>query len=81
MRLFRYWTKEQAVEAILAIEEGMSSGAQSISYPAAGSVAYTTPEASVFILTHLYRHVDRLEGRPIDSDRPKFITMISKRAS
>ncbi|MDH0123291.1 hypothetical protein ABE562_04835 [Brucella intermedia] len=63
MKLFRRWTKPQLEEAILALEEGISSGAQSISYPAGGSLSYTSFENATNILDQLYARLDELEGK------------------
>jgi len=63
MRLFRFWTREQCTEAIIALEEGLASGAQSISYPAGGSLSYTTFENAEKLLRALYGRIDDLDGR------------------
>ncbi|MEN3142331.1 hypothetical protein ABDF71_09975 [Ochrobactrum sp. WV_118_8] len=63
MKLFRRWTKPQLEEAIFALEEGISSGAQSISYPAGGSLSYTNFENATNILDQLYARIDELEGK------------------
>lgn len=63
MKLFRRWTKPQLEEAIFALEEGISSGAQSISYPAGGSLSYTSFENATNILDQLYARLDELEGK------------------
>ncbi len=63
MKLFRRWTKPQLEEAIFALEEGISSGAQSISYPAGGSLSYTNFENATNILDQLYSRLDELEGK------------------
>lgn len=62
MKLFRRWTKAELEEAIHALEEGLSSGAQSISYPAGGSISYTNFENATNILDQLYARLDELEG-------------------
>lgn len=63
MKLFRRWTKIQLEEAIFALEEGISSGAQSISYPAGGSLSYTNFENATDILDQLYARLDELDGK------------------
>jgi len=63
MRIFRFWTREQCTEAILALEEGLASGAQSISYPAGGSLSYTSLENAEKLLCALYGRIDDLDGR------------------
>lgn len=63
MRLFRYWTREQCTEAILALEEGLASGAQNISYPAGGSLSYTNFSNAEKLLAALYRRIDDIEGK------------------
>lgn len=62
MKLFRRWTKTELEEAIRALEEGISSGAQSISYPAGGSLSYTNFENATNILDQLYARLDELDG-------------------
>ena len=66
MRLFKLWTREQCTDAILALEEGLASGAQSISYPAGGSLTQTNFENAEKILAHLYARLNDLDGK-----RPK----------
>lgn len=63
MKLFRRWTKAELEEAIRALEDGISSGAQSISYPAGGSLSYTTFENATTILDQLYSRLDDLDGK------------------
>ena len=63
MRLFRFWTREQCTDAILALEEGLASGAQNISYPAGGSLSYTNFENAEKLLSSLYRRIDELDGK------------------
>ncbi len=63
MKLFRRWTKQQLEDAIFALEEGLSSGTQSISYPAGGSLSYTTFENATTILDQLYARLDDLDGK------------------
>ena len=63
MKLFRRWTKAELEEAIRALEDGLSSGAQSISFPAGGSLSYTNFENATNILDQLYARIDELEGK------------------
>lgn len=63
MRLFRFWTRQQCTDAILALEEGLATGAQSISYPAGGSLSYTNFENAEKLLAALYARLDELEGK------------------
>lgn len=63
MRLFRLWTREQCTDAILALEEGLATGAQSISYPAGGSLSYTSLQNAEKLLRALYRRLDDIEGK------------------
>lgn len=78
MRLFRYWTREQCTEAILALEEGLATGVHSISYPAGGSLAYTSLSNASKLLQHLYSRLDDLNGK---KRRPsiQFIQHVVKR--
>jgi len=63
MRLFKLWTREQCTDAILALEEGLASGTQSISYPAGGSLTQTNFENAEKILAHLYARLDDIDGK------------------
>lgn len=78
MRLFRYWTRPECVDAIKALEEGVASGAQSIQYPSGGGMAFTTLDNASRILAHLYRRVDELDGTRSKSE-VRYIRMIPKR--
>ena len=81
MRLFRFWTKEQCTEAILALEEGIATGAQSIQYPSpsGGGMAFTSLSNATTILDHLYRRVDELDGKRRRKNDFSFIRFIPKR--
>lgn len=68
MRLFRFWTKDECIAAIRALEDGVTSGAQSIQYPSGGGMAMTTLENAAMVLDHLYRRVDELDGKPARSE-------------
>lgn len=78
MRMFRLWSKDECVQAIKALEEGIASGAQSLSYPAGGSVSYTTLENSHQILTWLYARLDEVEGARGKS-AVRFIPTVARR--
>lgn len=78
MRLFRFWTREQCTDAIFALEEGLASGAQSISYPAGGSLSYTNFENAEKLLTALYSRIDILDGKRPKA-RVKLVPFVVKR--
>jgi len=63
MNFFRYWTREQCMEASLALTEGLASGASSISYPAGGSLSYTSFENAAKLLKMLHDRIDELDGK------------------
>lgn len=63
MRLFRLWTREQCTEAILALEEGIATGVASISYPAGGTLSYTSLDNAEKLLSSLYAQLDALDGK------------------
>lgn len=63
MKLFSFWTRQQCVDAILALEEGLATGAQSISYPAGGSLSYTSFANAEKLLRGLYARVEVLDGK------------------
>lgn len=66
MRLFRMWTVQQCTDAILALEEGLALGIQSIQYPTGGGTTSTTPQNAMIVLEHLYARLDTLQGRRPD---------------
>lgn len=78
MRLFSFWTRQQCVDAILALEEGLATGAQSISYPAGGSLSYTSLANAEKLLRGLYARIEDLDGK---RRRPpvQFIPFVVKR--
>lgn len=61
-KLFRLWNKQQVEEAVLALEEGLTLGLQSIQYPTGGGSAFTTPEKAMKVLRALYARLDEIEG-------------------
>jgi hypothetical protein len=62
MRLFATWSRDQLVSAIQSLEESLTAGVQSVSNPAQGSVAYTSPENAFSILRSLYARLDEHDG-------------------
>lgn len=64
MRLFRLWTRDQCVSAITKLEQGIATGAASVSYPtAAGSVSFVSLDSASRILEHLYARLDQIDGK------------------
>ncbi|BDA85476.1 hypothetical protein Sa4125_30180 [Aureimonas sp. SA4125] len=59
---YRYWTRDELIAAVRGIEEGLSTGAASVGYSAAGTVSYVTRDNAMATLRDLYNRIDQLEG-------------------
>ncbi len=62
MRLFRTWTRDELVVAIRGLEEGLTTGAQSVGYSAAGTVVYVRRADAISVLRDLYERLDECDG-------------------
>lgn len=80
-RMFEFWSALEIREAIVALEQGISTGAASVttSGPGGGSVTWTTRDNYKALLEDLYAGWDRANGS--DNSRPavRRIRIISKR--
>lgn len=63
MNFFKYWTREECLEASRALTDGLASGAASISYPAGGSLSYTSFDNASNLLKMLHARIDQLDGK------------------
>ena len=59
---YRYWTRDELIAAVRGIEEGLSTGAASVGYSAAGTVAYVTRANAMATLRDMYDRIDQLDG-------------------
>lgn len=60
---FRSWSTEEMNGAIRTLEEAITSGVSSASYPGGGQIQYTTQSNMRSTLRDLYVALDAREGR------------------
>ena len=61
-RRYRLWTRQQVVDAILALEAGVTAGQAQIAYPNAGSIVWTDYANAKLILRDLDDRLDTIDG-------------------
>jgi len=61
-RRFRFWTRDEIVETIRALEEALATGARFVNYVGGGTVTYAARDEFESLLNILYDRVDDLDG-------------------
>jgi hypothetical protein len=74
--MFDLWPLDKVTDAIVFLEEGLAKGFASVSTPAQGSVAYSTPTEAKKTLIALYRRYYALTGfKPTGGNKPRIFAM------
>lgn len=61
-RRFRFWTREELVDAIRHLEEALATGARFVNYAGGGTVTYAARDEYESLLNALYNRVDEIDG-------------------
>jgi hypothetical protein len=78
MLLFRYWSREKLVDAIVAMEEALSTGAKATSFQGQ-TISWDTFEEGSAIVRQMYARVDALDGKRNRSGGIRWMRVIPQR--